>query len=238
MAKFSAASALLLLLGGCDGSPSEGMVTITSYGEAFIEEGIPADAMDDGWEVSFDNFEVKVDNVALGGQELRNPSAVDLTKKSDGQGQELGTLLVPTGTYDSADYEITRIAIEGFAKKGSAEKTFSWVFTGTTSYRDCEVTTKVSTDKDARFEITVHADHLFMDSLASEEPQFLFGSLADADTDEDGEITPSELKQADIGAYDPGSAGGDIDNLWLWLEALSRTVGHANGEGHCHAHGD
>ena len=46
--------------------------------------------------------------------------------------------------------------------------------------------------------------------------------------------TSAELEAADIGSYDPGSdAAGN--NLWSWLVAQGRTLGHVDGEGHCDA---
>jgi hypothetical protein len=91
----------------------------------------------------------------------------------------------------------------------------------------------VEKDATAIFQITVHADHLFYDSLVSEEPQLLFQPLADADADQDGDITTEELGATDIGAYDPGNE--DLDDLWSFLMAQSRTLGHVDGEGHCQA---
>lgn len=86
----------------------------------------------------------------------------------------------------------------------------------------------------ASFQITVHADHLFSDSLVSSEPKVLFQPLADADSDGDGALSEAELVAADVGAYDPGSEDG-IDDLWAWLGAQVRTLGHVDGEGHCTA---
>jgi hypothetical protein len=58
--------------------------------------------------------------------------------------------------------------------------------------------------------------------------------MADADSNDDGEITQAELAESDIGSFDPGSEG-DIDDLWSWLVAATRTLGHVDGEGHCEA---
>ena len=118
--------------------------------------------------------------------------------------------------------------------RGDETKTFHWVFDHTTTYHGCETTTSVEDGGTSTFQITVHADHLFYDSLVSEEPDLLFGALADADEDGDGEITEEELSEADIGAYDPGSEDG-IDDLWAFLNAQAKTLGHVDGEGHCHA---
>ena len=36
----------------------EGTIVVTAYGESFIEEGISAEDMNDGWAVAFERFEV------------------------------------------------------------------------------------------------------------------------------------------------------------------------------------
>ena len=142
----------------------------------------------------------------------------------------------PDGDHTGASFTITRVEVEGTATKGADTKSFSWVFDEPTRYVECETTTAVSDGGSATFQITVHADHLLYDSLVSEEPQVLFQALADADADADadGNITQAELAATDIGAYDPGSEDG-VDDLWAWLVAQTRTLGHVDGEGHCRA---
>ena len=129
---------------------------------------------------------------------------------------------------------LSRAEVSGSATKDGTTKTFDWVFDGVTRYSACETTTVVPEDGAATFEITVHADHFFFDSLVADEPQVLFQALADADTDGDGVIAPDELEATDIGSYDPGSAGA-VNNLWSWLVAQSQNLGHVDGEGHCDA---
>lgn len=219
---------------GNQGNDGQGTVTVTAYGESFIEDGIPASEMADGWAVEFERFEVNITEVNVAGADISVPASVDLSESSSGDGHELGSELVSTGDYGDGRFDITRVDVEGTAAKGSVTKTFHWEFEDATSYKECDTTTSVTSGGDATFQITVHADHLFYDSLVAEEPQVLFQAFADADADEDGVITQAELADTDIGAYDPGSEGG-IDDLWVWLIAQSRTLGHVDGEGHCHA---
>ena len=228
---------LSFLLGAvaCTSGNGEGAVRATIYGEEFIEEGIPQDAFDDGWSVTFDRFSVRVRNIHIGDISMEADGTKDLTKASDGEGQELGVAEAPVGELVDSGYTIGRMVVSGRAKKGKVEKTFNWAFDGPTRYEECEPKTNVESGEVATFQITIHADHLFADSLVSEEPKLLFQPLADADLDDDGEITEEELAKVDIGAYDPGSEGG-VDDLWTWLVRLSATVGHADGEGHCHVH--
>jgi hypothetical protein len=223
---------LSLTLLSCAGAG--GTVSITAYGEEFIEAGIPASDVDDGWNIEFSRFEVTVSEVAVGGSTLEDAITVDLSDVSDGEGQELGTLEVPAGDHEESSFIIERVEVDGSASLDDEEKSFSWVFDGAVSYHECETTTSVVGGEVAKFQVTVHADHLFYDSLVAEDPQLLFQPLADADADADGEITQDELEDTDIGAYDPGSAG-DVDDLWTFLNAQVATLGHVDGEGHCHA---
>ncbi len=229
---------MLLLLAStssftCSSPDGEGTVVVTAYGESFIEEGIPSSEMDDGWQIEFERFEIAIENVVVGGETLAQIESIDLTKGSSGDGHEIGALAVAEGDHTHSSYAITRVDVEGRGTKGDESKTFHWLFHRTTTYHDCETTTSVKDGGSSTFQITVHADHLFYDSLVSTEPNLLFDSLAEADDNGDGEITEGELSSADIGAYDPGSEDG-IDDLWAFLNAQAKTLGHVDGEGHCH----
>ncbi|MEM7448897.1 MAG: hypothetical protein AAF355_11715 [Myxococcota bacterium] len=222
-----------LALGAC-GTDGEGTVTVTAYGESFIEDGIPASEVGDGWAVEFSRFEVRIEQVTVAGIEVNVPVTVDLSEASAGEGHELGSVLVPSGDHTDAGFTVSRIEVDGTATKGADTKSFSWVFDQPSTYTECETTTSVRDGDQATFQITIHADHLLYDSLVSDEPQVLFRALADADLNEDGSITQPELAATDIGAYDPGSSDG-VDDLWAWLVAQTQTLGHVDGEAHCRA---
>lgn len=229
-------AALALTAAGCgDDAVSEGEVTVTAYGESFIEDEIPADEVVDGWRITFDQFYVEIEDVQVGGQDIEIAEPIDLSQGTDGAGHIAGSATVPAGDHTDASYTISRVWLNGAAyRDDGAGKLFSWTFDTPTRYTGCETTTSVEDGGTATFEITVHADHLFYDSLVADEPNLMFQALADADADLDGNITQEELAATDIGAYDPGSAG-DVDNLWDWLVAQSATLGHVDGEGHCDA---
>lgn len=216
---------------GC-AEPDEGEVTVRVYGEEFIEDGIPSEAMADGWSVRFEVFTVKVDDVLIAQTTLPDASAINLANASEGTGHLYSSVRVPVGEHTSSAYTLSAIEVRGVASKGDLTKRMDWLIDTTTRYTGCETTTAVDQDEPGTFQITVHADHLFYDSLVSEDPDVRFQALADADTDSDGTITRAELEATGIGAYDPGSAN-EIDNLWSWLEAQSSTLGHVDGEGHC-----
>ena len=239
LSRIALACALLGVMGCSDedepGGGGQGSVSVTAYGEAFIEEGIPASELADGWAISFDTFTVSVSDVVIGGKTMPASDPVELTAASNGQGKVLATALVPAGEHTGSSFVISRVVLSGEATKDGVTKTFAWTFDQSTHYGACSTTTSVVNAQAATFQITVHADHLFYDSLVSEEPDLRFQAFADADTDGDHAITQAELEAAGVGAYDVGSAG-DVTSLWGFLVAQSRTLGHVDGEGHCEAH--
>lgn len=222
---------LSLLATGC--GAGEGTLSVTAYGESYIEDGMGAEVLDDGWAVTYSRFEVTISGVEAAEVAVPVSAPVDVAQPSSGAGHLLGSVTVAEGDHDNASFTIDRVEVDGSASQAGEAKTFHWVFDEPTHYTGCETTTSVVDGGEATFEITVHGDHLLYDSLVSDEPQLLFQALADADGDGDDEITQAELAAVDIGAYDPGSEGG-IDDLWSWLSALGHTLGHVDGEGHCH----
>jgi hypothetical protein len=221
-----------LLLGGCS-AEDDGAISVRAYGESFIEDGIPASAMADGWSVKFARFDVQLEDIVVAGTALSTPDPVDVSEASGGDGHELGKVTVKTGDYTEPSFTIGRVRVVGSAEKDDVTKSFDWTFRTRTVYQRCETTTMVSEAATSTFQITVHADHLFYDSLVADDPQLLFQPLADADADADAVITEAELAATDIGSYDPGNE--DVSDLWSWLVAQHRTLGHVDGEGHCRA---
>ena len=234
---FRALPAALLLLTACGDGESQtqgtGTISVRAYGESFIEDGIPAEDMNDGWAIAFERFDVSLRDLVVAGVALEDPDPVDVAAASDGEGHALGSVTVATGSYSEPAFTIARVEIAGSAEKDGVTKTFAWTFAAPTRYQHCDAATNVRTDAESSFQITVHADHLFYDSLVSEEPELLFDAIAAADADGDGDVTQAELAVRDIGSYDPGN--DHIDDLWSWLIAQHRTLGHVDGEGHCDA---
>jgi hypothetical protein len=215
----------------CACAGGEGEVEVRIYGEAFIEEGIPAAELADGWEIGFDRFEVELRDVSVAGVSVETPDAFDLAEPSEGRGQLVGRAAAPADAHDDAAFTLVSVSIEGSAEQGGVTKTFAWTFDTAVAYSDCETETEVPRDGVGELQITVHADHLFYDSLVAEEPALRFDAIAAADTDNDGEVTMAELAATNIGAYDPGNLA--IDDLWSFLAAQAQTMGHVDGEGHC-----
>ncbi len=231
-----AAELALLASGGlklaCGSGAGEGAIDISAFGEAFVEEGLGASEMRDGWAVSFERFAVSLGAVRVAGQSLNAPLTLDLARPSGGMGHLLGRVVAAEGDHGEASFEVSSLEVAGVARRAGEEKRFAWGFDEPTRYERCEAVTRVAEGQTARFELTFHADHLFYDSLVAEAPALRFQAIAEADVDGDGAVTPRELRGRGLGAYDPGSED-ELEDLWAYLAAAARTVGHVDGEGHC-----
>jgi hypothetical protein len=245
-----------LLLGACDPGPAR--LRVAAYGEPFIENGIPADVFVDGWQVDFDRYLVALSEVEADGQVLDGAFVVDLTQPSQGAGHELGALTLPAGGRPVIGYRIAPVAeatavsatdedvawliergasiwMEGRAVKDGRMVSFAWELETDTGYLGCESTAELVGGRDARSRLTIHADHLFLDDLDSEEPNVAFDLIASADRNQDGEVTVNELWETDISSqarYQVGSRDEIID-LWSFMLVLAENLGHIDGEGHC-----
>ncbi|MEM6733029.1 MAG: hypothetical protein AAF658_15840, partial [Myxococcota bacterium] len=183
---------------GC--GSDEGEVIVSAYGEDFIELGLTSEDLEDDWSVNFSRFDVSVDAVDIADLSLQSLGSVALARESGGEGHEIARGMAAVGDYDGPRYVMSDIRVTGQAVLGNMTKAFDWSFPASVTYENCETRTSVSADGAARFEITVHSDHLFYDSLVAEEPLLFFGPIAAADTNDDGDITQSELAGTDSGA--------------------------------------
>lgn len=183
---------------------------------------------------TLDNIKARAwDNV---GYELVSARA-DTQVQSSASSEDLAAMLA--GPYS--------LSVSGEARRGTEARNFDWDFAEPTSYARCVAieqgreTRGILVRPGARetVELTIHGDHFFYDDLASERAVLRFDAIALADSDEDGEITLDELsrtKLVDIpeGTYGTGSAS-DVNDLGAFVRALTRTLGHFRGEGHCFA---
>jgi len=137
------------------------------------------------------------------------------------------------------------VFVSGSAVLDGATKTFAWGFANGTRYGNCvsEIDGKqipgilVGNGGEEKVELTIHGDHFFYDDLASEDAVPRFSALASADADDDGEVTLAELAAVPLvtledGPYGTGSAS-HVNDLGAFVGALTRTLGHFQGEGHC-----
>jgi len=255
---------------GCGGGEDEGTGTlnVTTWGEEFIEEGIPADVFEDGWAITFHKFIVVLHDVSVAEEgvedealaALEGCAVFDLVKKgpatlasleaAEGEWSHTSYAVKPAaadcasdvGTADPEDAAMMvekgySVYLEGAAKKDGGEIAFSWGFAGATSYSPCHSTAVVKDGGEASVQLTIHGDHFFYNSLVNPEAALEFQVIADADADNDGNITMGELENfagddfKALDNYDVGDLG--VDNLYDYLQAQSATIGHIDGEGHC-----
>lgn len=249
---------------GDDATLADGTLQVTIFGEDFIEDRIPSNDVADGWTIDFSRFLVAVSDLSVGkagataalvSSETR---VFDLTKPSNGLGHLVATRDVAGGIYDVLAFTIGpattgaiagnatqadvsamvtggyALLIEGTATKGGEAIDFAWGFTGSTRYEPCETSAKVDGGTGTT-QITVHADHLFFDSLVSETPDIRFQIIADADSNGDDEVTLAELAAVDIRSLSNYQVGNrtSVTDMKAFLEAQVGTLGHVDGEGHC-----
>lgn len=148
------------------------------------------------------------------------------------------------------------VYLEATAQKDGVTRTLTWGFDEHVLSRECvggdgTMGVVVPTGAVAEGQITFHWDHLFFDTAALDDANMRFDAMAAA-ADPDGAVTLEGLNEQrladlrgadgeplvdDMGApvvYDPGSAPLPEPTLRYHVLALATTIGHWNGEGHCH----
>lgn len=243
-----------------DDDAGTGILQMTTWGEEYIEVGIPASALEDGWAIEYHAFVVSLGGVDSAGGSVPGAWAVDLTKTGPhvlateevtaGDIAPLSYTIRPLGSsatnlnvdaalFAEMETEGLSVYVEGTATKGASTIDFAWGFDVTASYHDCEAVESVPKSGSGTVELTIHGDHLLYESLVDPEAGLRFQALADADANGDGEVIPAELAAVSgtaflaLDNYDV-PAGSGIDNLWDYLSAQVATLGHIDGEGHCH----
>lgn len=186
-------------------------------------------------------------DVAKAGNEAANP------------GTAVGTVATTTNkTYDEAFYTIApatvgnnvnaadatvtemqaagaSVLVRGTATKGDSSINFDWALNSSSTYNPCEIQgfSPVASEE-TRVELTIHGDHLFYDSLSSEDPDLIFQAYADADANADGTVTIGELEAVQVIDTNFNAGGADdVKTLLDFVTFQSTTLGHINGEGHC-----
>ncbi|MEM6295237.1 MAG: hypothetical protein AAGA54_28455 [Myxococcota bacterium] len=227
-------AALTLLATGCDADAGASTLRIAAWGEDFIEQGIPADEFVDGWDLTFESFVVSIDEIDADGESLPGSFEVDLSEPTGGRGHQLGTMTVPADRVPMVSWRVASVSARGAATRDGVTKTFDWGFDVSPKYVECDTQTLLGDGETTDVFLTVHGDHLFFDDLDSEAPQVAFDLIAEADADDDGDVTLDELRGQSLGGQVRYQVGArDIESLYGFIEAQARLVGHINGEGHC-----
>jgi hypothetical protein len=145
---------------------------------------------------------------------------------------------------------------EGTAKKGTQTVSFSWKLKNPTNNAACtngddgKQGVVVKANSKAEAEITLHVDHLFWDSLGSEEASLRFDAIA-AKADASGAVAWSALESQSIDqpldtqgapiknndgqnlSYNAGSAVLSGQHLAAFVTESQSRAGHLNGGGLC-----
>jgi hypothetical protein len=138
------------------------------------------------------------------------------------------------------------IYVEGEGTRMGTTVRFRWGFTQGITYSPCSNADEslglaVPSGGNVDAQITVHGDHFFYDDLQSESARLRFQAIADADVapigNGDGTVTLEELARVDLTTLPSTQYGGGdmgrVRTLRDFVTAISATVGHFNGEGHC-----
>lgn len=134
------------------------------------------------------------------------------------------------------------IYVEGEGSRMGTTVRFRWGFSQAISYSPCSnaddsLGLAVPSGGNVDAQITLHGDHFFYDDLQSPDARLRFDAIAAADADRDGTVTLEELARVDLTTLPSDQYGGGdmgrVRTLRDFVTAISATIGHFNGEGHC-----
>lgn len=244
-----------LFLFACGGA---GDWVLSTWGEDYIEQEIPAETFADGCSVTFDRFLVTFTERALidaeGEVAGELPGAEVWDVHAPGP-HSMGTVEVPSGHYDTVR---VRIAPDASAVGGNVEQAdlallggdsvyaagtltcpsgevgFAWSFDTDTTYACEPEDLTIPAGGQDTSELTVHGDHLFYDGLEAEDAAVRGEAIVAADADQDGQVTQAELSAVGVAGlgYSVGQYS-EVTELGAFVTFLTQTLGHIDGEGHC-----
>ena len=146
--------------------------------------------------------------------------------------------------------------LEGTATKGADTYSFKWGLQSSTKNANCTNGLDdtggivIRSNATAEAEVTIHLEHIFWDSLGSEDASLRFDAIAAA-AGADKEITTAEIATQNLSdlkgldgmplvddmgkpiVYNPGSVPLASQDLLSFIQASAASMGHLNGEGLC-----
>lgn len=244
----------LIALSACGG----GDWTAETRGESYIEEGIPAADFADGCSVVYDSFLIAMGDVALLDGDGVEVGVVEGQQVFDmvGAGPHVvGSAEVPATHYVNARFSISpasgavagnateaqvtelgrlSMRVKGTLTCGGEEKTFDWSFATDTTYNCEPEDLTIPAGGEVGTQFTIRGDHLFHDGLENPDAEVRGQAIFDADGDHDGLIEEVELDDVEVSTlgYEVGRYSA-VTTLYHFVESLTQTLGHVDGEGHC-----
>lgn len=216
---------------------------VTTWGEDYIEEGIPAADFADGCSAVFHSFTVQLQDVALldgAGEEAGALDGAFLVELTAPGPQTLGRVTAPATLYDAARARVApvgdapSVSAAGAITCGETTARFDWAFSTDTTYLCAPEGLTLPRGGEGTTQLTVHGDHLFYDGLERPDAQVRAEALINADADADGVITLAELDAVPLAplGYTVGQFS-EVTTLGQHVEHLTRSLLHVDGEGHC-----
>lgn len=228
---------LLPLLVAC----GSGDWVVSTWGEDYIEEGIPAADFEDGCAVVYDTFTVELTEASLldGDGAVAGSVGAGSFEMTEAGPQTVGSTPVAATHYDTARFVVSpaggpSVRAAGTLTCGAESVTFDWSFDTSTTYLCEPADLTVPAGGEAGTELTIHGDHLFYDGLENPDAGLQGQPIVDADADGDGAVTQDELAAVEVAGL--GYAVGqysEVTDLDAFITFLTRTLGHVDGEGHC-----
>jgi len=190
-----------LLLTAC----GSGDWVVTTWGEDYIEEEIPAEDFEDGCSAVFDRFDVVIAEAALldGNGDVAGDVAGRTVELTTAGPQTLGTVAVAATHYDTARFVVApeggrSVHAVGTLTCGEDAVTFDWSFDTDTTYLCEPDDLTIPAGGESTTKLTLHGDHLFYDGLEAEDATVRGQAIVDADANSDGEVTLTELEAVDV----------------------------------------
>lgn len=113
LAKMLALTVLATSVTGCNDSDNgKGTLTITTWGEEYIEDGLPSDAFLDSWSVKYSKFLVVYNHVTIADDngdvvaKVRHPLVFDMVQKAKGKPRTLASYELEAKAWPNLSYQV------------------------------------------------------------------------------------------------------------------------------------